>query len=469
MVYTGRLVVFIQSIIRGLLRGKKKKLRKLFYYKETKSLYFIFRRILIVFLLFFKIIFQINKSYKSFIFFFLNSYLVEFISIPFLIVACYISQKSERKIDVGIGPLPIVSHQYQKKAMELYGYKVETYVDQVYFITSNFDIRADLFFKKYPFLHHSLLPIFLFVFTIFRYKSLYFYFNGGALWRTRILWRLEPHFYRLAGVKTIITAYGGDVQNMSHCDNLLYKTTMSKDYPGFRMLRNGIEKRIDLWTTSGDHLLGGCDWVKYMYHWDTLVLAHFTVDTHEWKPPNFKKKNHNMVVFHAPNHVNIKGSRFIINAVEELKSEGYKIELIMKQKMKHLNIKKLMANVDVVVDQLVVGWYGMFAVEAMALGKPVLCNIDKNLENLFIFEGIIKKNNLPVIKCNYDNIKETLKQLIGKKQRLNDIGEKSRSFVMKYHSLNKMGEVFDQINKKIGVYPRKKLVKKKYEKYKKKL
>ena len=128
-----------------------------------------------------------------------------------------------------------------------------------------------------------------------------------------------------------------------------------------------------------------------------------------------------------------------------------------------------MANVDVVVDQLVVGWYGMFAVEAMALGKPVLCNIDKNLENLFIFEGIIKKNNLPVIKCNYDNIKETLKQLIGKKQRLNDIGEKSRSFVMKYHSLNKMGEVFDQINKKIGVYPRKKLVKKKYEKYKKKL
>jgi len=444
----------------GLLRGKKKHLRKLFFYQKLKPLYFKLKGILQILLLFFKLVFQINKSYKNFIIFFLNSYLIEFISIPFIFFVCYISQKTKKEIDVGIGPLPIVSHQYQKKAMELYGYKVETYVDQVYFITSNFDIRADLFFKKYPFLHYSFLPIFLFVFAIFRYKSLYFYFNGGALWRTRILWRLEPYFYRLAGVKTVITAYGGDVQNMSHCDNLLYKTTMSKDYPGFRMLRSGIEKRIDLWTTFGDHLLGGCDWVKYMYHWDTLVLAHFTVDTHEWKPPIVKKKNQKMVVFHAPNHVNIKGSRFIIKAVEELQLEGYKIELIMKQKIKHSNIKKLMANVDVVVDQLVVGWYGMFAVEAMSLGKPVLCNIDKNLENLFIFEGIIKKNSLPVIKCDYGNIKEVLKQMIGMKRKLNNIGKKSRSFVMEYHSLNKMGEVFDQINKKNGVYPRKKTAKK---------
>lgn len=403
-----------------------------------------------VFLLFKTIDFTIRKMIL-----FIREYLFEFIAFPFLLIISRVSRFKNRKIDIGIGPLPIVSHQYQKKALELYGYKAETYVDEVYFITSNFDIRGDLFFSKCSFLPGNIKAILFFIFIIFRYRCLYLYFDGGLLSRTHCFGKLEPFLYRFAGIKTVVTAYGGDVQDLGRCDNLLYKSALSKDYPNSKRLRNTIEKRIDLWTTNGDYILGGCDWVKYMYHWDSLVLAHFTVDTEEWKSRSKKKRGKKLIVFHAPNHVNIKGTKFIIDAVTSLKAEGYNVELLIKQKVKHTEVKEIMSKVDMIVDQLVIGWYGMFAVEAMSFGIPVLCYIDKNLENLFIYEGIIKKNELPLIKCDYSNIKEKLKYLVQNKSKLQYIGKKSRSFAIKYHSIQAMGRIFDKINRKIDISPTK--------------
>ena len=41
----------------------------------------------------------------------------------------------------------------------------------------------------------------------------------------------------------------------------------------------------------------------------------------------------------------------------------------------HAEAMKLYAQADLVIDQLLAGWYGGFAVETMAMGKPVVCYI----------------------------------------------------------------------------------------------
>jgi glycosyltransferase involved in cell wall biosynthesis len=95
----------------------------------------------------------------------------------------------------------------------------------------------------------------------------------------------------------------------------------------------------------------------------------------------------------------------------------------------------------------------MFAVEAMAMGKPVLCHIRPDFEDFFIHEGLLEPDELPVIRCTYRNLKETLLKLIENRERLDFIGKKSREFVLKHHSTKSIGKIFDRINRSIGIQP----------------
>ena len=70
---------------------------------------------------------------------------------------------------------------------------------------------------------------------------------------------------------------------------------------------------MDRWVKRADHIISGCDWVEYMYHWDTLMLAHFVIDTELWTPNKQNKKitslDNPFKILHCPNHVNIKGTK----------------------------------------------------------------------------------------------------------------------------------------------------------------
>jgi len=371
-----------------------------------------------------------------------------------LLLLCLVSRGVQRRIDIGIGPEPIISHTYQKKALERYGYTVQTYVNSVYFITQEFDIRGDRYLGKWG---SFFLPYVLFMRVIFRYKGIYIYFNGGSLFPTVILWRLEPFLYKVAGVKVIVMPYGGDVQELSRSRNFSYKAAMSKDYPGFRLKRGRIAKRIDLWTKYATHIVSGCDWVEYMYHWDTLVLAHFTIDEDQWRPvapwPPGKKATSALRILHAPNHRHIKGTEHFISAVESLRQAGQEVDLIVLERVPNEKIREAILSVDVVADQLIIGWYGMFAVEAMAMGKPVLCYIRSDFENFFIQEGLLEPGELPIIRCSSKTVKETLIQLIEDRDQLISLGARARDFVLRHHSTEAMGKVFDRINRSLGIVP----------------
>jgi glycosyltransferase involved in cell wall biosynthesis len=251
--------------------------------------------------------------------------------------------------------------------------------------------------------------------------------------------------------------YGGDVQDLSRCPNLLYKHTMAQSYPLLRMGKKIIQSKIDLWTRNADHIIAGCDWVDYLYYWDTLMLAHFSIDTEKIHPSlNALEKNKGtdlIRILHAPNHRAIKGTQSFIDAVDSLKKEGYNIELIIIEKRPNSEVIDLIKNVDIVADQLIIGWYAMFALEAMALGKPVICHIREDLRDLFIFAGLLKKDELPFIICDSFNLKENLRYLLQNPSKLNELGKKSREYVEKHHSLESVGAVFSKINKQLNIFP----------------
>lgn len=93
--------------------------------------------------------------------------------------------------------------------------------------------------------------------------------------------------------------------------------------------------------------------------------------------PHRSEPRHGLRIAHAPTNREIKGTAFLLKAVENInRRNSDAIELILVEGKSHAEAMEIYDAADVVVDQLLIGWYGAFAVETMMMGKPVIARID---------------------------------------------------------------------------------------------
>ncbi len=367
-----------------------------------------------------------------------------------LAVAAVISRLASRR-GIGLGPEPLINNVHHARALRQQGFAATTFVSHEYYITNRFDVR---WLRWRPFNHYA-----LFLRVLFSFEAIYIYFNGGPLGWTRLKW-LEPFYYGLAGVKVVVMPYGGDVQDFGVHDDVVYRAAYLSDYPDF-VRRQMASRRgnVRRWVRHADWVIAGCDWVHYLPHWHTLMLAHFSIDTDEWKPlepapaPRRITAEQPLRVLHAPNHRAIKGTTIVEDVVRRLRAEGVPVELVVVQKMPNHELKRLVQEIDVVAEQLVIGWYGIFALEAMACGKPVLTYIAPQLERLYRLQGLLDRDELPVIKVDHESLEAALRRLARGEDDLAALGARARAYVMRRHSLAAVGAVFAGINRQLGLQP----------------
>lgn len=159
-------------------------------------------------------------------------------------------------------------------------------------------------------------------------------------------------------------------------------------------------------------------------------LPYANVDFREWqsRPPQGAGRP---LVVHAPSHRGVKGTRFVMDAVSRLRVEGVAFDFILIEGMKHDEARRVYEKADILVDQLLLGWYGGIAVELMALGKPVVCYIRE--EDLGFLEPEMRAQ-LPIIRAEPGNFYQVLKRTLGEpRQRLAEIGTAGRAYVERWH------------------------------------
>jgi hypothetical protein len=135
--------------------------------------------------------------------------------------------------------------------------------------------------------------------------------------------------------------------------------------------------------------------------------------------------------------------------VDELKSEGVEIDLVLAEGIPNDVLLNEIAEADVVVDQLIIGWYAMFAIESMALETACITYLDPDLVKLFTRAGLIEADECPLISATPESIKETLRDCAADKSRLVTRGALGRAYVEKHHSLDAIGRMFDEIQKRV--------------------
>lgn len=147
-----------------------------------------------------------------------------------------------------------------------------------------------------------------------------------------------------------------------------------------------------------------------------------------------KSPSETINVVHATSNRERKGTDWIIEAVEELKREGKKVELTLVENQPHEKAMELFKKADIVVDQLRMGWYGVFAEECMALGKPICCYIAEDLVHLLPSE-------MPLINSTKDSLKRDLIELAGDFEKRAEYARRSRSYVEEVHGSIKVAKL----------------------------
>lgn len=155
------------------------------------------------------------------------------------------------------------------------------------------------------------------------------------------------------------------------------------------------------------------------------------INLDKYSPSFPKNDNKRPLIIHSPSAKVAKGSECIIATIDALKKD-YAFDFMLLHDMDREEVLSVMQKADIMIDQIIIGSYGMAVMEAMSFGKPVMCYIMPE-----VFEGGLSPE-CPVINTTPDTIKMNLAKLITDAQLRHDIGKKSRAFAEKFHDIRKV-------------------------------
>jgi glycosyltransferase involved in cell wall biosynthesis len=144
------------------------------------------------------------------------------------------------------------------------------------------------------------------------------------------------------------------------------------------------------------------------------IWLHNMIPVQDGFCPSFREKPVPCIV-HAPTSPEIKGTRFVEQTIERLRSRGYEFEYRLIQGASHEDaVQTIRDDADIVVDQLLLGGFGTLAVEGMYYGKPVCC---------YILEDVRRElyPDCPIVNCAIETLEEKLVWLLenpGERRRL---------------------------------------------------
>jgi glycosyltransferase involved in cell wall biosynthesis len=156
-------------------------------------------------------------------------------------------------------------------------------------------------------------------------------------------------------------------------------------------------------------------------------LPYANVDVRSVRPQPLPEGDE-LVVAHAPTNRAVKGTAHLVEAVDNLRREGLPLRLDLLEGIPRDEVLDRLASADLVVDQLLLGWFGGFAVEAMALGRPVLSFIreDEPADNPF-------GDELPIVRTTTATLAQDLRALVHDADRRREAGAAGASFVERHH------------------------------------
>jgi glycosyltransferase involved in cell wall biosynthesis len=179
---------------------------------------------------------------------------------------------------------------------------------------------------------------------------------------------------------------------------------------------------------AGAQIVGSYDAIRWVPEAHVippgLDLSDFTP-----RPPS---DNPRPLVVHAPSNREKKGTAHVIEACAQLP-----VELDIVEGVPHDEARERYARADIVVDQLNAGWHGVFALEAMALGKPVVSHLKPDVvERSAEAFGA----RVPIVPATAETLVDALRPLVEDVSARRGVGAAGRAYVERVHDIDRIAD-----------------------------
>lgn len=133
------------------------------------------------------------------------------------------------------------------------------------------------------------------------------------------------------------------------------------------------------------------------------------------------------VVLHMPSKRRppIKGTEHIDRFLSELHDAG-RIEYVSPLAVSHAEVRNLVWQSDVVVDQIMTGSYGVAAVEALAAGRLVIGNVHADVRQLMIEAP-------PIVDASPRSLRDVMDQVLEERQRFSALAGEGPPYASRWH------------------------------------
>ncbi|MGZ3690505.1 MAG: glycosyltransferase family 1 protein [Pseudobdellovibrio sp.] len=310
-------------------------------------------------------------------------------------------------------------------------------------------------YTGHNFLIAEVLKWCFFVFSLFYYNE--FHFNYGNKFFTYISpdYRSEPDpvkkiikfIYSLYSTlfgkldlfvlkalnkKIIVTFQGDDIRQGDYCRAHYQFHFVNEVSPGYYSAFTDQRKRklIELYDQYADEI--------YALNPDLLNILPKRARFLPYKleggsaPATAQKPRSVFTIIHAPTDRKVKGTEYILKALEKIKDEGFNFEIKLIENLTHQEALDQYKNADLAIDQIWAGWYGGFAVEAMQFGVPVMAYLR---ESDLVHLPQDFRNDLPVLNIDPGNLKSSILQHLKSVQSGAVNQEIFKNFVNKWHNV----------------------------------
>ena len=376
-------------------------------------------------------------------------FFIPFLTIAFLcsIIARFKSKKNNKPRLVW-GSTPIINYSYWSKAMKRVNYNSETFTKGYYTIINKRDDWDKIIEECYQTLPYHFRGFFAFLESLFKYDVFVISFDGFFIGNT-LFENFQAQIMKIAKKKVIILPYGSDSYSykMIRSTSLIHGLIMS--YPEASRKQKYITNKVDYWCKYADAVITGIMGPDGFGRWDVLTPSPFCIDLDQWKP-SLKKNLANgiddrVVIAHAPNHRGFKGTEFIIQSIEKLKSEGLLIELILIEKKQNTEVKRILCEeTDILVEQLIATGHGFNALEGMASGITVISNLEDDAYLLPMRRWSFF-SECPIVSATPETLTDVLRKLVTRPELRCQLGRVGREYVEKYHGFDSAQYLFSNV------------------------
>ncbi len=155
-------------------------------------------------------------------------------------------------------------------------------------------------------------------------------------------------------------------------------------------------------------------------------LLPVVVDPDVWATERPALARSRPVVLHAPGNAFMKGSGLLDPALADLDSRGL-IEYRRVQGVPPAQMPALVADADVLVDQVVLGLYSATAVEGMAAGRLVVAHVPERVR------ARVPGGHVPIADATAESIVALLEQVVADRDAFAELAGQGPAFVRRVH------------------------------------